>query len=345
MKKTFLGLTAIAAMASTATATTDTAWFELDQEIASLSSSVAGEDGLSVNATLANFYNSDSDNDEGGWTMKTARVNLKGKVEDISVKVSFDLGTGSAVLKDAYAKWSPCDGIQMHWGQFKRPFSYAFSVSSAKLLFYDVTASSKNESRDNGFMLSGDFSDGMYAWNVAATNGDDGATDELRLTGRMVANLAGNGGFHKHEGAIDGRDEMDASIGLSYASDDSAGMEFTKIGIDGAMTTGGMSLAFEMVDWDLDTAGSVTDSITGSDLDETTPFSVTASYLISENMEAAIRFEDFDDAADSSRLTVGFNFYTVLPHKAKWILNFQDLSSDSSAIESTVIRAGLVVSV
>jgi len=346
MQKIFIGLAASALIATTATANTDNAWMQLDSEIAQLSSTVASDGGMGVSGYMANWYTNTSDTtpNTGGWKFKSLRLSFKGSVEDMSVKVSTSLKSGTAVLKDAYVKWDAVEGLNVTVGQFKRPFSYNFTRSSSRLLFYGNNMNSENEARDNGFMLSGKLSDDMFEWSAAAQNGDDGTADDQRYTARVVANLAGKGGFHKHEGAIDGGDDLDASIGLAYAKDESAATGFDKIGIDGAMTISGMSLAFDIVDWSADMPATVLDHNLGTDLDNTTPVSVSGSYMLSDTIEAAARYEDFDDSANSTRTTVGVNFYQVLPHKAKWMINYEDTSSDTASLEAQVIRVGLVLS-
>jgi len=343
MQKILLGLAASVAFTASAQAN-DTSWMQLDNEIAQLSSSVAAEDGVAVSGYMANFYNSDSDNNIGGWEFKSLRLNFAGKVDDMSFKVSTSLKSGTASLKDAYVKWALCDEVGITLGQFKRPFSWNFTTSSSRLLFYDNTMNGENETRDKGLMLSGSFGEEMFDWYAAVTNGDDLTGDKQHYTARLTADVAGKGAFNKHEGAIDGGEDFDASVGLAYAKDDSSTTGYDKVGVEGALTVNGLFFSFDMVDWNADAPGTVLDDDTGIDLDGTTPFSLTGSYLITDKVEVAARFEDFDDAANTERMTIGVNYYTILPHKMKWILNYQDLTSDTGAIEATVIRAGFVMS-
>jgi hypothetical protein len=346
MQKILIGLAASTLFAASASANNDSSWMQLDGDIASLSSTVVSADGVGVSGYMADWYTNTSDTtpNTGGWKFKSLRLNFKGKVEDMSFKVSTSLKSGTAVLKDAYVKWEVTDGLDLEVGQFKRPFSWNFTTSSSRLLFYDNTMNGENEARDNGFMLSGAFGDDMFGWQAAMTNGDDGTGDNQHYTVRLTADVAGKGGFHKHEGAIDGGDELDASVGVAYATDDSDTTGFDKIGFEGALTVGGFFGAFDVVDWSADAPGTVFDDETGIDLDDTTPWSLTGSYLVSDNVEVAARYEDFDDLASTSRTTVGLNFYQVLPHRAKWMINYQTLTSDTAALEIDVIRLGLVFS-
>ena len=70
---------------------------------------------------------------------------------------------------------------------------------------------------------------------------------------------------------------------------------------------------------------------------------LTASYMLGDDKEIAIRYEDWDDTDSTTRVTVGFNLYSVLPHRVKWSINYSDLTSDDAALEATVISAGLTI--
>jgi len=346
MQKIFIGLAASALFAASASANTGDSWLQLDKEIASLNSSVSSDGGMGVSGYIADWYtsNTDTPSNKGGWKFKSLRLTFKGNVEDMAVKVSYSLKSGTAALKDAYVKWEITDGLDLAVGRFKRPFAWNFVTSSSRLLFYDNSMNGNNEDRDTGFMLSGKLGDDMLDWRAAMTNGDDGTSDKQRYTARVTANVAGEGAFRKHEGAVGSRDELDASIGVSYSSDKSLTTGFDKVGVDGAMTVAGFFASFDVIDWSADAVGTVFDKDTGIDVDNTTPWSLTGSYLLRDDMELAVRYEDFDDAANTNRTTVGFNFYQILPHRAKWMINYSDLTSDTLALEEQIIRVGLVLS-
>lgn len=338
-----MGLAASLLISSTAFAGTEDAWMQLDEEIASLSTNVAAEGGLNVSGTLGTFYTSDSDADIGGWEFEAVRLNFKAQFEQFTIKVSTELKSGTAALRDAFAMWTVNDDIQVTWGQFKRPFSYHHGLSVGKLLFSRNNLNVSNEARDNGAMVSGSAKEGALDWFLAAHNGTDGTTDDLRYTARVALAVAGEGAFRAHEGAIEGRDELDASVGVAYAHDKDAAMSFHKVGVEAAATMKGLYLAADIVDYTADDPATVLDATLGHDLDETTPYSLTGSYMLRDDIELAARYEDFDDGQNTDRTTIGVNFYKVLPHRAKWMVNYIDNSSDSAALDSEVIRVGLVL--
>jgi hypothetical protein len=343
MNTTTMGLLASLLCTSTALASTDDAWMQLDQEIASLSTNAAAEGGVTVSGNIANFLTIDSDTDTAGWAFESVRLNFKAKYEQFGIKISTDLKSGTSDLKDAFVTWDATEEVTMTWGQFKRPFSYHFGLGSGNLLFALNTINAKNEARDNGVMLNGSFSEGKFDWALAAQNGLDSTGDDLRYTARLAADVVGEGAFRKYEGAIQTREELDVSLGLAYAHDKSATKGFHKVGLEAAATINGLYLAVDVADYQADDPGTVLDATFGHDLDETTPFSLTASYMLSDDVELAARLEDFDDGVNTDRTTIGLNFYQVLPHMAKWTINYVDTSSDTPANESDLIRVGLIL--
>lgn len=337
------GLVASFFLSTAAVAAGEDAWMQLDNEIASLSSNVTAQSSGSLSAILVNYFNHSSETDTAGWAFESVRLNYKASFEDFSIKASTELKSGTAALRDAYAAWSATDDVTVTWGRFKRPFSYHNQLSVGKLAFSRFTINAKNEDRDIGVKLTGAAKEGAVDWALAAQNGLDGVTEELRYTARVAVAVAGDGAFHGHEGALPGREELDASVGIAYAHDQSETMGFHKVGIEGAATFGGFYLAADIVDYNADDPGTVLDDTLGHDLDESTPYSLTGTYLLKEDVELTARFEDFDDGLDSDRVTFGVNFYQVLPHRAKWILNYEDTSSDDPANEDEVLRFGLTI--
>lgn len=343
MNTTSKGLLASLLLTSAAMANTDDAWLQLDAEIASLSTNVAPAQGMKISGYMNNFYTSESDADKGGWEFDAIRPTFTAKFEEFSVKVSADFKSGTADLKDALVSWDASDSVRMTWGQFKRPFSYHFTRSTGSLLFSRGTINSKNEDRDNGAMLNGHFDKADVDWFFALTNGTDGTTEELRYTARVEKTIAGEGAFRKREGGVDAREELDASVGLSYAHDKDDAMGFHKVGLDGVVTFDRFYLAGELVDYQADDPGTVFDGTFGHDLDESTPYTLTGSFMLRDDVEVAVRFEDADDGADTNRTIVGLNYYQILPHTVKWMVNYEDISSDTPANEAEIFRVGIVI--
>lgn len=341
MQKTLLGLAIATALSSTAVANTDNSWLALDQEISNLSTTVVDNHGVAVSGFLSTYYGSNSDTDEGGWTWEAARLNFKVQVEDFKVKVSTDLKSGTATLKDAYVRWAVADDVDVTVGTFKRPFLYGYNVSGANQLFLMRSANAQNEVRDTGFMVSGGLGD-IGTWAVAAQNGADGVTDEHHFSARVVADVMGEGAFGKHEGGVDffGADGTHASVAIAIGQENDTVEDYQKLGIEAAIAVANFWAAVDMVDWTVDGTGLTA----GGPADGEAPLGITLAYMFQEDVEVALRMDDLDRTDDTSIMTIGANYYQHLPHTVKWSLNFESVSSDTTALETDTIRLGMTLS-
>jgi len=331
------------ALTSLASASVDTPnWLQLDSEIASLNSSLAADGGASVGGFLRSYYDSNSDANVGGWRFEQLRLNFDGRVEDMKWRVSIELGSGTAKLQDAFVKWKLTDLLGITWGQFKRPNLYAFNVGGGHRLMILPTMNVANQKREAGAMLNGNVLDDSGHWFLAAFNGTDGTGDDLHLQARAAYDFLGKGGFLQYEGAVDAPENMAGSVALAYADDQDPLTGGTSVSADAVVTGKRMYFHAEVIDYDKDFMG-LDKVLVTVPLANTTTLALTASYLVAEDMEVAVRHEDWDDADNSTRLTLGFNFYQVLQHRAKWSINYTDLTSDDPALEAQVFSAGLTL--
>ena len=343
MKMKLIGLAVVTLLTPLASAN-EASWLELDQDISTLAAtSSVGSSGASISGFIQSSYKSDSENDKGEWDFSGVRINVKSNVEDIALKISFDLKSGSLSLKDAFARWDATESMSVTWGKFKRPFLHSFLTSANKRLFVGSTANASNDARAHGVMLNGDLSD-MGTWQVAATNGEDPATDDMHYTARVAFDLVGEGGFNALEGARGDAAGTNLSVGISYAEENSAGFEYDKLGIEVAGNIDAISYHVDMVMYSDDATAPLDKTLVTAALSDTSPMGVTLSYLLDDNMEIALRHEDFDDTADSSRISLGFNLYSVLPNSMVWQFGYSDVSSDDSALEQELISVGLLAS-
>jgi len=327
MQKTLLGLAFATALSATATAS-DSSWLALDQEISNLSTTVVADHGFGVSGFMTTVFDSNSDSDTQGWSFEAIRLNFTGSVEGIDVKVSGDMAGGTLDLRDAYAAFDVADGINLRIGQGKIPFLYSFNVSGGSQLFIDRTENGQTSTRDRGAMFSGALGD-MGSWAAGIFNGADGTTEEHRMTARASFDVMGGGAFGKHEGGVDffGAEGTHASVAVAMDDDEDAGGD-SRVAFELAATMSNFWLHIDMVD---------------SDANDNAPMGITASYMFQEDVELAFRMEDRDDAADSSAMTIGANYYQALPHTVKWHLQYRSISSDVDADETDTISLGLTV--
>jgi len=312
-----------------------TEWANLDQEINNLNASLTAQNATGpkmggwVRSRLTDVSD-DVGGDLQGFDFDAVRLEISGDAgSDYGYKVSFDLADGLAELKDAYATFKLGDMATAKMGQFKTNFLRSSTVAQNRLVLLDRTNLGGNDlwnERDLGLAVMGNFE--TIGWSLSAQNGDDGLADECKFSAKISADLMG-GGIGKTEGAYGANDGTALTAGLAWLDDGSfdAG---TAIAAEVGMTMGGFSAAAEMVDFDDDIGGN-------------TPWDITVSYLFTQNWEAAIRYQDADDADDTNVMTIGANYY-IAGHDIKWTAQYDTVSSDDAAQEIDAISLGLGVS-
>lgn len=350
---------ACAAVAPSANANVSS-WSGLDQEINSLSASLqttspttpklggyivtaldyqADPPGLGVdlddNGTIdpgAEAETGFEGDDTLGWSFRYVRLEATGDLgHDYSYKVSFELGSGTASLRDAFASWKITDGVKARWGRYKVPFVREALISDTKLLFLQRTnIANMIGFRDLGAMVTGQFSKLTVILN--AQNGTDGPTDELFYNARISFDALGDG-VGMVEGAYGAGDS--AGLTLGAAIGDYSGVDDgVRWIVDGAFTTGPFALAGEVAGF-------------GEDVGDNTPWDTTASFLFADVWEIAARYEDYDTDADETSYSFGLNRY-VAGHDIKWQLQYQRIDTDEESangvqFDSDVVSLGLVV--
>jgi hypothetical protein len=347
-------------------------WLSLDQEIESLSASLSSQGngpGLSgwVLASYRNssdietFVTEDGDNDGSlsGFTLDSIRLNVSGDVDEYHYMVSYDMMTISSELQDAYVRTDIGDTVSLTAGQFRQPFLRSGLIDRNRTLFQDRTALGDYfATRQPGVMLGGNFD--MLDWHIAAQNGvNDGAGEELLLTGRVSVDLMGDG-CGMVEGAYGAGDDTNVTVGVSLADDSflSDGQHFS---VDGTITSGPFSGSVELVDFDdgsdtgvfgplwIGVPGAVIDSsntaFPGSEVAGTTPWAATVSYMITpDEYEIAFRYEDSDNDNDETVIRVGINRY-VSGHDIKWHLGWTSFETDNVSLDDIdMITLGLGLS-
>ncbi|MFN0006883.1 MAG: porin [Planctomycetota bacterium] len=342
-------------------------WSSLDQEINNLSTSLSAQNpaGPKVGGyIMSSFRYSDdtdalfggppNDEDEVGFKLDKVRLEVSGDLgQDYTYKVSFDLASGTASLKDAYVSWQIAESVKATMGQFKKPFLRSGLLADNRLLFYDRSGLGGFFSgREEGLMFTGNFD--TIQWWIAGQNGLDGKQDDWNYTLRVVANLMGSG-VGKVEGAYGAGEETNLTVGVAYGDEQELD-DGAMIGVEAAMTSGPFSLGGELVDFDEGTAGSFP-SKSGSDVHygssntfvsvdpaDSTPWDLTASYLITEAYEAAIRYEDGDDDDETTAWSIAVNRY-IQGHDIKWTLQALSSDSDDPTNEVTEWTLGLTVGI
>ncbi len=369
MMKIVLGALALTA-ATTPALATETSWSTTDRDLASLSSSLTqGASGVSVSGFLRSSYMSSGDlqtdsgpgvgtppvtpqDDLGGFSIDDAQIWINGTVGDFSVviqaeassssnTIDSDAGTlGNLNILDAYAAWNATEMIKIQMGQFRPAFLGSSALNENQLLFINRSSlGAAYAFRDEGIQASGAF--GMINVAVYAQNGEgNGAATDLAYGFRASATIMGTASAN--EGALGASGDPSLTVGLGYLTNDGAIADDVQMGIDAAFTMGALSVAAEIVDLDKGATLVIPNSAAVST--DATPFNVTGSFVVMpDQLEAAVRFEDFDDANNTTAITVGANWY-LQGHAAKWQVNYMTTSSDAAATEFDAFQVGLTVS-
>lgn len=365
MNKFVLGALALSAASTPcfAGSGSDDAWLGLDRDINSLSASLqpAGT-GASVSGFIKASYANSGDlqaggNDLGGFALNNARLNFQGSVGDYSLFISlegatggnsltdptFGQGTGGAVgVLDAIGSVNITEQIKGSMGQFRPNFLAGGLRSEDNLLMIRRTEQSEAWSfRDQGISAGGNFD--QLSWFFGLQNGFDGAGNDLTINARVTFTAMGTipGGT---EGAYGASGSQSLTIGAAYY-DDANVTDGDAWCLDAYFTAGALSVSGELVDYGDGLSDSVASAAAFAPLDGQTPWDITLGYMVvPDQWEAALRFEDFDDADNTTALTVGVNWYRS-GHAAKWQLNYETTSSDLPINEVDVIQVALVTSI
>ena len=319
------------AVASTTSFANGGSWLELDQDIASLSSTINMEGGAQVGGLLRSSYRDGGA--RGEFQFEDVMLHVGGSLEEFTWRVSADLDGGGLSLDDANVTWNQSENLSVTWGQQKLPMFRSSSMDQESMLFIDRSLlGAEYDTYDMGVSISG--SNSGLDWTLAAVNGtgDNGGApdtddDESLIMFAHVDYTIGTGACTCCDGALHSSEGMNATIGVSYMDEQD---DFTDavLGIDLAATMGQFSLLVEIADGDDNNVGTMGES----------PNAVTIGYLFADNMEAAFRHEDRDDATDLSKDTFGVNYY-MHGHNAKWAINYIDDEGE----DDEVIAIGLTV--
>jgi hypothetical protein len=294
---------------------------------------------LSVQNSDDAFYMVGSEN-LSGFDLRRARGTFRGMVGDTSYKISGEISSGTMALRDAYLGWECGEILDVTFGRYKNPLLWSGRVSSFADPFHDVpVTAAENDGRGEGVMVEGTM--GAFDLLLSVQNGSDGLASEQLLVGRAQWNMIGENAFGKWHGAYGYGDGMQLSAAVGFFDD---GAIDNGSGISGEVgfVVDAFSLRADMVDYDENY-----DETTGVDLDDTigtvktntTPSAITFGYLFGDDAwEILVRQEDFDDAAETDRSSIGLVWYSALGPKGRWALLYQELSSDDPSLEGTRVE-------
>lgn len=324
----------------------ETDYSSFDKDIEALVSGQVAAAGPHIAGYLQVLYQNSGDimvggNDLGGFDIPRARVSFTGEHGEYGYKVQVDAARSTDILLDAYID-IPVSNVSARAGMFKAGISRGGQLSSSKLFFINRSQiADLFDNRDTGVMLSGDFD--QLGWMLTLHNGGDMQGDELRVSGRIEFDVMGNG-IGNVEGAFGGPDEMTGTVALALYDDGSVN-DGTGTLVEAHMATGEFSFGAEILDSDAGgVAGAPGTPSAAAFTGDGTAFSVYGTYMLTpDQWELGIRFQDFDDAADTTQIDVGVNRY-IDGHGLKYSFGYTTTSSDTAAFEVDILQAMLQLS-
>lgn len=268
----------------------------------------------------------DPDEEFSGFAFENIRIAVDGVLGDHTWGVSFDFG-GIGLqdnMIDAWIGRRAWDGATGYIGLLRAPLLRTQLMPETTNLFIVRTRNAYILTpREAGVRLDQELTSARASF--ALQNGADSEVDNLRVSLRGEWDVLGMP-TPEAEGAYGASQDLAATVGLALTNDDSLdGGGFAMI-LDAALVSFPWSLQFEVVDYD---KGYTSPIFYPDDLEgDSTPWSLTASWVFLEQWEAAVRFEDYDEALKQREvLSVGVNRY-VAGHDLKWQLNYIDIDGE-----------------
>jgi len=229
------------------------------------------------------------------------------------------------------------------------------SVDPEDQLFIDRSAlGSAFDFWDGGIAING--SQDMLNWWAGLSNGSN--SDQSGHTYFVRGEYNFGTGAGNAEGALGANDELNGTIGATFFDDDVATGDAMMFAIDGRGTMGPIGVGGEVAFldenltstlWTSGDYGNISPDPGGShpdgrlsfaDNDDTTPFGVWASYLLNDEFEGAVRYDDLDNALNESVVSVVVNWYRS-GSNAKWQAQWSDVDSDGE--DGSTFQVGIVV--
>ena len=326
-------------------------------------------------------------NDVFGWSFEDIDLAFWGEMEECGFRISMDAtnatklgtvgGNGPAFrLEDAYG-WMRCgDMATALMGQHKANSMRSALVVPEGLLFPNRTVlGSAFDSWNPGVSSWGAVE--MLRWSFSIQNGAGGSgggqTSDHAYTARLEYDLGEGAG--NSESALGAPDDLAATVGFTFRNDDTqtklpgalggSDTEFFALDAWGTMGQIGFGLEVASVGDDLalgtdedfgrfssNPAPSVatgTFSENGTSAGGATPWGLTLSFLLNEQIEFAGRYENMDNTFDTTVASLAVNYYQG--PSCKWVFAFSDVAADPGNLggatvtprEGSVWQVGFVV--
>ncbi len=362
----------------------DNEWLELDSEINGLANSLPPpQDGMGWAALIRGVFSYSSDDiatggvgangpDISGFNFNDIDLAFWGNQGPYMWRVSADIEANEAGLpnqtdtdfglEDGYIRFSCGEYFDTYMGQFKPRATRSSYVDPEKQLFIDRTALGSNwDYWDQGVGAMGAWE--QLNWWVALLNGFDGDTRDHAYFARLEWNLGAGAGMY--EGAMGGSDELNGTVGFTFIDDDTVGdisgdgdSDNVAYIVDANGNISNFGFGAEVASFDDDFVGATDEDFSNiSDgllnalilADDSTPWNVTLSYLLTPEWEVGVRYEDLDNneilggaGPDNTLISAVVNWYRS-GKGAKWQAQWTDVDADSGFPDGSIFEVGFSV--
>lgn len=275
------------------------------------------------------------DQEFSGFSFENIRVAVDGVLGEHSWGLSFDFG-GLGLqenLVDAWIGRRAWEGATAYLGLLRAPLLRTQMLPETTNLFVVRTRNAYLLTpREAGVRIDQALGDARLSY--AVQNGANSIAEDLRLSVRGEWDVLGRP-TPDAEGAYGAPAELAATVGLALTNDDSLDGGGLAVLADAALVSFPWSLQFEVVDYD---DGYTSPIFYPDDLEgDSTPWSLTASWVFLEHWEAAVRYEDYDEAIKQREaLSLGVNRY-VAGHDLKWQLNYIDIDGEAGSDNEFIV--------
>ena len=350
----------------------DNDWLELDGEINDLATALRPADddsGGGWSGLFRGTYDYSTDDVANG---NNDANDISGiKFRDVDVAFYYNVGTYGArfnvdvndnlstspglKIEDAHV-WFECGQYaNVTFGNQKPRVLRSGYVDPERTLFIDRTAlGSTFDVWNQGIQAGGNWEAFSYA--LGLFNGQNTNTKDHVWNVRVAYDFGAGAG--DDEGALNGGDDLNFTVGGSYVIDNSsaaaANLDDTMWALDVNGNMGQFSLGAEVAGLEdgwtwlnvsndysiLDNASSAGPTLFSPD---STPWNVTLGFLLNPEWEFGVRYENTDSLADTKVISVGASWYRA-GHNSKWQAQYQNFDSDTgSQFDGSVFSVGVTV--
>jgi hypothetical protein len=368
--------------------TGDNEWAALDSEISGLASSLKpSQDSLGWSVMLRAVFSHSGDDistgadepDTSGFNFNDVDAAFWGAQGPYRWRLSADIDDNDAGLaessslniEDAWVSWTCSEYFDATMGQFKPRLSRSNSVDPEKQIMIDRTViGSSLDFWDDGVGAAGSMD--LFNWYVGMMDGQNGHTRHHLYYARGEYHLGSGAG--EYEGAMGSSDQMNGTIGITVVHNDASGdadgdgdrdNNTWLADFNGKVSQFGFGVEVAGLDDDtfLATSGDYSNIFDSSDgsgaplptptsalvlAGDSTPWGVTGSYMLNEEWEFAVRYEDLDngevagaDGPDNTVISVGANWYRGTA--ARWQAQFSMIDSDGDFNDGDILEVGYAV--